>query len=91
MAPVAAVLFVSLALAGASMAVPILPRAAPTTVDSVSASTSTSTSPSDASPTLAFTFGPGPSGLPHVSASTAATAQGTAPATTLVLEMDWLS
>ncbi|KAI1782853.1 hypothetical protein LXA43DRAFT_1103350 [Ganoderma leucocontextum] len=86
MTPVAAVLFVSLILARASIAGPILSRrAAPTTVDSPSALMSTSTSSTDVPPTPVFTFGP--SRLPHVSAPTTASA----PASTLVLEMDWLS
>ncbi|KAM5540167.1 hypothetical protein V8D89_006307 [Ganoderma adspersum] len=89
MAPIAFALLVSLLLVPASMAGPILPRIASATVDSVSSSVATSTGPNDVPPPPVFTFGP--SGLPHVSPPTTDAAQGTAPTTTLVLEMDWLS
>ncbi|PIL34445.1 hypothetical protein GSI_03221 [Ganoderma sinense ZZ0214-1] len=83
MAPVALVLFVSVFLARAAMAVPVPPHALPTTVDSVPVSTSTST---DVPPTPVFTLGP--SGLPHASAPTATSTTST---TSRRLEMDWLS
>ncbi|KAM5540154.1 hypothetical protein V8D89_006294 [Ganoderma adspersum] len=83
MSPIAFVLFVALFLAHASMAVPVPPHAAPTTVDSVPVSTSTST---DVSPTPVFTLAP--SGLPHASAPVATTTQSRS---LRPPEMDWLS
>ena len=104
MSPAALILFVSLFLAQAVTAVPVLPRGVPTTVDSVvPVPTSTST---DVPPTPVFTLGArvatfplpaddlqllsliGPSGLPRASASVTTTTQTRS---FRPPEMDWLS